>query len=186
MRYSHNSTIGRKEKICTSCGKSCIWFSKKRCQNCARIEDTQRKMDVQAEKEILEEDLSDLITDADTIFSQYIRLKYADDKGAVACYTCGVVKHWSMHQCGHFIKRSNIYLRFDERNARVQDFDCNISLHGNMAEYSKRLDEECKGLPDILRAESLLVHKVSREELRAVIAEYGPKVKMMKAKVAGK
>ena len=76
--FSHNSTIEKKEKICINCGKKCYWFSKKRCADCARIEDTLKKMEKGNEKIIQEEDLGSLIEDADTIFSQFIRLKYTD------------------------------------------------------------------------------------------------------------
>lgn len=180
MKFRHNSTIGVKQKTCKSCGKRCYVFSKGRCADCSRIEDTQRRMEVASTRMIEEEDLGDLIADADAIFSQFIRLKYADKNGKVSCYTCGNVKHWSMMQCGHYMKRAHLYLRWDERNCRVQDALCNEHLHGNMAEYTKRLDQECKGLPDILKSETTIVHKPTRDEIRQIIAEYTPKVKAMK------
>lgn len=183
MRFRHNSTIGIKEKICVSCGKKAPWFSKKRCQQCATIEDVTKRMEKESERMIEEEDLSSLIQDADAIYSQYVRLKYADVKGVASCYTCGLKKHWTLHQCGHYVKRSHLYLRWDERNTRVQCVECNEMKHGNMAEYTKRLDTECKGLPDLLRSDSILVHKPTREEIRQVIAEYTPKVKLLKSKL---
>ena len=88
-----------------------------------------------------------------------------------------------MMQNGHFMKRGNLYLRHDERNCRPQESYCNEYLHGNMAEYTKRLDEESKGLPDILRAEAAIVHKPTRDEIRQVIAEYTPKVKHLKSQL---
>lgn len=183
MRFAHNSTIAKKERICNSCGKPCYWFSKKRCQDCARIEDTQKRMEAETDKMIVEEDLSGLIEDADRIFSQFIRLKYADEKGMVKCFTCDVVKHWTLMQNGHFIKRSHLYLRWDERNCRPQENICNEVLHGNMAEYTQRLDAECKGITDLLKSDMRLVHKATREEIRAVVTEYSPKVKSLKAKL---
>lgn len=184
MIFGHNSTIAKKEKICVSCGKPCFWFSKKRCQTCAKIEDTQKRMEQETEKMIVEEDLSGLIDDADKIISQYVRLKYADENGIVACFTCGDKKHWTLQQCGHYIKRANLYLRWDEgRNLRPQCPYCNENLHGNMIEYTKRLEAECKGITDLLRDESRLVHKPTREEIRAVISEYTPLVKALKLKL---
>lgn len=181
MRFGYNSTIGKKLKPCKSCGKDCYWFSKQRCQDCARIEDTLKRMEEVTEKVIEEEDLWDLIHDADAVFSQFIRLKYADEKGLVKCFTCDTKKHWTLMQNGHYMKRGNLYLRFDERNCRPQDKYCNEDLDGNMVEYTKRLETECKGLPDILRADAILVHKPTRDEIRQVISEYTPKVKSMKA-----
>lgn len=59
---------------------------------------------------------------ADTLFSIYIRRKYADWKGYVACYTCGKVAMWEKDgmQCGHFVSRDKKNTRYDEANARVQ------------------------------------------------------------------
>lgn len=183
MKYRHNSTIGVKERECISCGKKCFWFSKKRCKECSTIEDTLKRMEVSNAIVIQEEDLGDLIFDADVIFSQYIRLKYADKKGITNCYTCENKSHWTLIQNGHYMKRAHLYLRWDERNCRPQCRICNEMDYGNMAEYTKRLDIECKGLPDILRAEAVLVHKPTREEIRQIISEYTPKVKSLKQKL---
>lgn len=183
MNFGYNSTIGKKLKPCKSCGKPCYWFSNKRCQDCSRIEDTQKRMEAETDVLVKEEDLQDLILDADAIFSQYIRLKYSDERGLVTCYTCPTNRHWTLMQNGHFVKRAHLYLRFDERNCRVQCSGCNEIQQGNMAVYYTNLDQECKGLPDLLRSDSMLVHKPTREEIRQIIAEYTPKVKMLKSKL---
>lgn len=184
MKFGYNSTIGKKLKPCKSCGKPCYWFSKQRCADCARVEDTMKRMEEESERVIEEEDLSGLIADADAVFSQYIRLKYADKRGFVKCYTCLAYKHWTMMQNGHFIKRANLYLRFDERNCRPQDQFCNEYEHGNISVFAQELEDESKGLPDILRSEATIVHKPTREEIRQVIAEYAPKVKALKKKLS--
>lgn len=124
-----------------------------------------------------------MIEDADRIFSQFIRLKYAGERGNTPCYTCGFVKHWTLQEAGHYIKRGHLYLRWDERNVKVQCFDCNQVLYGNMAEYTQRLEKECKGITDILKSDMRIVHKPTREEIRQVIAEYTPKVKALKLKL---
>lgn len=183
MKWGYNSTIAKKERICKVCGKPCYWFSKQRCQSCAIREDVMKRMEVANEKMIVEEDLSGLIEDADRVFSQYTRLKYADNLGIVDCYTCGDRKHWTMQQAGHFIKRGHLYLRWDGRNVRPQCSLCNEMKYGNIEQYSKRLEAECRGLPDILRDESRIVHKPTRDEIRAVISEYTPKVKALKLKI---
>jgi len=178
-----NSTIITRKKVCKSCGKQDFIFSKGRCAQCAKIEDTTKRMEKETEKMIVEEDLSGLIADADRVFSQFIRLKFAGDGGIVSCFTCGFKKHWTLQEAGHYIKRGHLYLRWDERNVYPQCFECNQVLHGNIAEYTQRLDKECKGLPDILKDEMRIVHKVSRDEIRAVISEYTPKVKALKEKL---
>lgn len=137
----------------------------------------------ESEKIIKEDDLSDLISDADSIFSQYVRLKYADNNGIVACFTCGNKKHWTLQQAGHYMKRGHLYLRWDERNVKPQDRECNEYEYGNMAAFTQKLELECRGITEILKAESMLVHKPTREEIRLIIAEYTPKVKELKLKL---
>lgn len=178
-----NSTIIPKKKSCVSCGRNDYIFSKGRCKQCSTIESTQKRMEKVSEKLIEEDNLQDLIKDADAIFSKYIRLKYADEYGNVACYTCGNKKHWTLQQAGHFIPRSNLFLRFDERNLRAQDSDCNEFKRGNMAVFSQRLEQEQPGIVDILREEAAVVYKPTRDEIRQIISEYTKKVKELKSKV---
>jgi len=170
-----NSTIRLKEKICISCGRPCIWFSKKRCQQCAKVESFHAKEEKEAE-----EDLGDLIKDADIIISRYIRLKYSDANGVIKCYTCDKEMDFHEAQCGHFVSRSVMYLRHDPRNLRVQCNTCNCYKRGNIKVYRKKLNEESPGLPDILYEEAHLVHRVGRDELRAIIADYSNKIKLLK------
>lgn len=180
---AYNSTIRIKEKPCVRCGKVGPIFSKGRCKGCATVEDTLARDEKELNRVVQEEDLSGLIEDADSIFSQYIRLKYADPCGKTKCFTCITVKHWSLLQCGHYIKRAHLYLRWDERNTKPQCVDCNEFKSGNMPEYTRRLELESPGITDILNEEMRLIHKPSRDEIRQVIAMYTPLVKQLKAKL---
>ena len=179
--FGHNSTIEKKQKTCVRCGKPCFWFSKKRCQSCAKIEDTFSRMEKSSDKNIEEEGLMDLVKEADSLVSLYVRLKNADEFGNVQCYTCPTILPYSEMQAGHYISRAVMLLRFDmSRNLRPQCPTCNCLKHGNLAVYSQNLEKEKPGLPDILYEESVLVYKVNREEVRAIIAEYKPKVEKLK------
>ncbi len=179
MILRHNSTIIKRMKLCRSCGRNSYIFSKGRCQQCSTQEDTMKRMEKETDKLIVEEDLSGLIEDADAIFSKYIRLKYADKNGLVACFTCGTKKHWTLMQNGHYIKRQHLYLRWDERNCRPQDQYCNEYKDGNIPSFITELEKECKGITEILQEEMRLVHKPTREEIRGIISEYTPKVKSL-------
>jgi len=180
---AYNSTIKIKQKPCVRCGIKSYIFSKGRCEPCARIENTLANDEKESEKIIQEEDLSGLIQDADAIFSQYIRLKYADKRGMVKCFTCDTVKHWTMMQNGHYIKRACLQLRFDERNCRPQDYHCNVELYGSLPIYTFNLEQESPNVTTILTEEMRLVYKPSREEIRQIISEYTPKVKLLKQKL---
>lgn len=170
----YNSTIRTQKKTCQSCGKLDYWFSKKRCAQCAKIEDFRAKGAKEAE-----DDLGDLIKDADAITSRYVRLLHSDKDGVIICYTCQTKMDYHDAQCGHFIGRSNFYLRYDLRNLRPQCNGCNCYKHGNLGKYRKFLNEEHLGLPDILYEESHLIHHVGRDELRAIIADYTQRIKLL-------
>ena len=74
-----------------------------------------------------------LVAKLDATFSRLVRLSFSDrHTGMVACYTCGVVKHWKEMHCGHFCSRRNRSIRWDHKNCRVQCPGCNTfgRLHG--------------------------------------------------------
>lgn len=85
---------------------------------------------------------SKLKNKADKLFSQWIRRKYADGDGNVACYTCDRVKPWKEQQCGHFVSRTHLNTRWDEYNCRVQCGACNVLRRGNYDEFALRLVKE--------------------------------------------
>jgi hypothetical protein len=185
MAFRHNSTISVKKKPCKSCGRMEYLFSKGRCSSCAKIEDTIKRIELDNERVVEEEDLSGLIADADAVFSQYIRLKYANERGLVKCFTCGVEKHWTMVDNGHYVKRGHLLFRLDERNCRPQCKPCNSdqSTNGKQHIFAKNLEKENPNITEYLQDERKLVYKPTREEIRQIISEYSPKVKALKAKL---
>jgi len=68
---------------------------------------------------------------ADKWFSLYIRLRDSDENGYAHCSTCGAIKFWRDMDCGHFIKRQNMSLRFSEINCSIQCRKCNWLEQGN-------------------------------------------------------
>jgi len=124
-----------------------------------------------------------LINDLDFTFSRYIRIRESNNKGIAECYTCGKKDHWKYLQCGHYIKRSDTLLRWDSRNGKPQCPNCNCNMHGNMEEYTKRLNEEHPGLPEQLREESREIYKYSREELKQLLIDYRAKLKIVESKL---
>ena len=88
--------------------------------------------------------VSKLKKDLDAVFSQYIRLSYADDNGMVHCYTCPKVLHWKEITNGHFITRGSLATRFDERNCRPQCWGCQAKHLGNgkPVEFARKLSIE--------------------------------------------
>jgi hypothetical protein len=56
-------------------------------------------------------------------------------------------------------------------------------MHGNIEEYTKRLNEEQPGLPEQLREESREIYKYSREELKQLLIDYRAKLKLVESKL---
>lgn len=175
----YNSTIIVKKKQ-LGCGCYDYNFSKNRCVNCTKQDNFGKQMEKELAKEI---GLPKLINDADAIFSVYIRLKYANSKGLVKCYTCDVMLPYQQMQNGHYVSRKCLYLRYDERNCRPQDEICNCHKHGNLTEFGKRLEQKNDGITEILYQEKQIVYKPTRDEIIQLISEYTKKVSELKKKL---
>lgn len=175
----YGSTIRTKTGKCEICGRSGP-LTKKQCQNCYWLNIRLKSVNKLAERaEAKEDDLQDLIKDADTVFSKWLRMSYADKSGTVSCYTCDLNMRWQTAQCGHYVKRGNLFLRWDPRNTRVQGECCNIHKSGNYLEFTKRLELEQPGITSILMEEGHLVYKPTREEIRGIISDYTQKIKLL-------
>ena len=85
-----------------------------------------------------------LVKKLDTIFSEYIRRKYADKNGNVKCYTCNTKKYWKGEgmQNGHFISRSSRILRWSPENCRPQCYACNCMRYGQNYIFAMNLNKE--------------------------------------------
>ena len=175
----YNSTIIPKQKICVSCGKPCFWFSKKRCAQCAKIEDTHAKIVAAQETEA---GLPELIDRLDGLVSKYVRWNAPHNQQLeIECYTCGDWRARTVVDAGHYITRNCMFLRFDvSRNIRPQCHICNRSKYGMAPAFGKRLELEMPGVTEILLEESRIIHKWSREELRQMILEFEQKIKQLK------
>lgn len=77
----------------------------------------------------------------DGVFSEYIRLFYADFNGMCRCVTCGKVGFWKEKngiQNGHYVTRGSTNTRFDERNCHPQCQDCNMWKDKNKMQIQYR------------------------------------------------
>jgi len=83
---------------------------------------------------------SSLVKKLDTIFSQYIRQRYAVN-GVAECVTCGKQDEWRKLQAGHFMSRRHYSTRWNEDNVQVQCYACNVMRSGEQYLYSKYLGE---------------------------------------------
>lgn len=109
----------------------------------------------------------------DSIFSHYLRQKYADKNGYVKCYTCDKTFHWKDIQCGHYFSRTSLSTRWDEKNCRPQCSGCNVAQHGNYPVFGIRLSQEI-GTNGMERLEQLhnKTVKLMNIELLEMIKDY--------------
>lgn len=118
----------------------------------------------------------------DRIFSEYIRLRDANSKGYTVCISCGKIVLWKEADCGHFINRSHMATRFNEKNCNAQCRSCNRYDEGNNLGYTRGLIKKY-GLYIIEELE-VLKHQSSHLtdfEYQVLINEYTQKVKQLHA-----
>ena len=116
---------------------------------------------------------SQLVKKLDKIFSEYIRISNSDNDGNTKCVTCGKVENWKQQDCGHFISRTHMSTRWDERNVGTQCKYCNRYCQGRQYEFSKYLGQE---LSEELYLLSKQTRKISEIELQEMIEYYKNKI----------
>ena len=122
--------------------------------------------------------ISKLKKKLDTLFSQYIRRRSADDLGRVKCFTCGVEKHWKEQQAGHFQSRSHHSTRWDEVNVQVQCVKCNMFRQGEQYKFGMYLDQKYgEGTAEELEIRSKTIVKLNRTDYEEAIERYKQKIK---------
>lgn len=123
-----------------------------------------------------------LIHDLDFVHSRLVRMMAADKSGIAPCFTCGVLKHWSMQQCSHFIKRQNTITRWMLKANRCACQYCNENLGGNLEVFAKRLNEEESGLAERLQEMSREPYKWTRDELKQELIDQRAKLRIIETK----
>jgi hypothetical protein len=113
-----------------------------------------------------------IITKLDSIFSQYIRLRYSKNEIAT-CVTCGKSDNWKKMQNGHFVSRKHYATRWDEDNCQVQCSGCNVFRYGEQYLFSKYLGAD---LSEELLMKSRKIQKFTDNELLEMIELYTEKV----------
>tara|TARA_R110002167_G_scaffold69576_3_gene195995 strand:+ start:897 stop:1277 length:381 start_codon:yes stop_codon:yes gene_type:complete len=115
---------------------------------------------------------SKVVKKLDTIFSIYIRKRYAIDDIA-ECFTCGVQKNIKELQCGHFQSRRYYSTRWDKLNCQVQCAKCNIFSQGEQYIFGQRLDQTYgEGTSNELMMKAKHLVKLSTNELEEMINVY--------------
>lgn len=118
----------------------------------------------------------------DRIFSEYIRLRDADNNGYIRCISCGKVVFWKDADNGHFINRKHMSLRFSETNCNAQCRACNRFDEGNMTGYNLGMIKKYgQQVVDLLILAKNQANKISNTEYKILITHYKQKVKEIKS-----
>jgi hypothetical protein len=111
-------------------------------------------------------------------FSEYIRLRDADDNGFCTCFTCGFTGHYKRFDCGHGIGRQHWGTRYNEKNNHAQCKRCNGFEGGKREVYKMKVDERYgKGTWDLLELASRKAKKLSQFEIDVLEKHYKEQVK---------
>ncbi len=79
---------------------------------------------------------------ADRVFSDYVRLFYADDYWYVRCFTSWVRLPRYESECWHYRSRDYLKYRFEILNCHPQTHHDNVHLKGNYRNYHKNMVAE--------------------------------------------
>ena len=127
-----------------------------------------------------------LIARLDKVFSQWVRMRTADHRGFVECYTCGKVAHWKTVDAGHFQSRAKFSTRWmcDPEEGMVnvapQCKSCNGFRSGEQFKFARRLDAEFgEGTAESIEQASNQTRKYSVEELEALIDVYNRRLRKL-------
>ena len=120
-----------------------------------------------------------LIKKLDTIFSQYIRRRYAINDIS-ECYTCNAKNIYKKQQAGHFASRRHYSTRWNEFNVQVQCYSCNICNQGLQFEFGKRLCLQYgDNFAEDLMIESKKIVKFTESNLIEMIEYYNSKLESL-------
>jgi 5-methylcytosine-specific restriction endonuclease McrA len=113
----------------------------------------------------------------DVVFSQWIRLKDSTSDGQAVCVSCHAVKSWKEMQAGHFVSRTHLATRWDERNVAVQCMPCNVWKRGNYSAYTLyMLRKHGQKVIEELEALRHAPHKITAADLEEKLQHYNSKV----------
>jgi hypothetical protein len=124
-----------------------------------------------------EKSLAILTKELDTVFSEFIRLRDADENGTVTCFVSGERIYWRDADAAHYHVRQHMGTRWDEMNVHACSVDSNRYDPDHHEKYEKKMVEKYTLHYVIIlgwRSKSLL--KPTRSDLEEMIEKYKSKV----------
>lgn len=146
------------------------------------------KKEVLFPKEPKRKSLSSAIRKLDGVFSEYIRLRDSRPYGYkyFKCISCGRVLPYEDADCGHFIGRTHMSTRFDEKNCSAECRHCNRFGSDHIIYYERNLVQRYgKEAVDMLIARGRASKKWTAWELDILTRHYKEEIKKMKSERDG-
>lgn len=114
------------------------------------------------------------------LWSIHVRRQNADFRDMASCFTCQRRFKWKELDSGHYkhtSKRKELRtwdLDYNPKNIHPQCTFCNRMVHGNLAVYSLRLEEEYgHGILQQLQEAYNNKRQLTNQELKEIITRYG-------------
>jgi len=127
-----------------------------------------------------------LMRKADDAFSLFIRTRDSQpyEGRAFRCISCGRVLQIDQADCGHYINRAHMSLRFNEQNCNTQCRFCNRFREGEITGYRQGLIQKI-GLQkvELLEAMKNTSNKISNFELELLAKHYKAKTREFKFQI---
>lgn len=115
------------------------------------------------------------------VFSEYIRLRDANDEGYCFCITSGRPVHWKLCDAGHFISRRHQATKFDEQNVNAQSRFSNRFNAGEQFAYAKAIDKKYgPGTADKILVRSRMTCRRDQFEIDVMTKYYSQLVKELR------
>ena len=127
-----------------------------------------------------------LMKNADSAFSLYIRTRDSQKYQGLAfdCISCGRQMPIDQADCGHYVNRQHMSLRFSEQNCHAQCRKCNRFMEGNIQDYRKGLIKKIgEDKVIMLEATKHVTNKISNFELEILAKHYKKEVKKFKYQI---
>ena len=120
-----------------------------------------------------------LVKTLDQVFSEFVRLRDADENGYISCCYCGGPIYWRSANNCHFVRRGNMATRWDESNCNGGHLQCN--KEDDKIKY-KTFIAFTYGVAKIVELENLGRSEVkfTESDLKSKIAYFRAKVKELK------
>lgn len=113
---------------------------------------------------------------ADREFSRYIRLRDMDKNGCFVCISCSKRLPITQADCGHYVNRQHMSLRYNEMNCNAQCRSCNRYDEGNQQGYRRGLVAKYgEDRVKMLEAAKYRTNRLSSVELEILANEYKKK-----------